>query len=675
MKEKILVVDDDPNLRKTLADILKLKGYVAQVAASGAEAIAFTEHEIFSLALVDLRLPDMTGIEVITQIKVISPLTEAIILTGHASIDTAVDATRSGAFSYILKPYQIDDLLLTIRHGIDRRQARLEISRLSEALRQTQQAIFVANADLNFEYVNSAFTELFGYSIDDVAGQPISLLADSEPDPVHTLIVSAENRTFNGEVLRKTKQGKRVPVLLKVSPVVDDRDCVMSYVASITDLTELKSVEACLRESEEKFRSISASAQDAVIMLDENGAVNFWNAAAETIFGYASSEVLGQDLHTLLAPARYKQAFSKGFAAFRNSGQGNAVGKTLELAAIRKGGVEFPMEISLSSVRSQNKWLSIGIVRDISERKLAEACAKENLEELSRANLALTELNSKLEQAQSQLMQSEKMASIGMLAAGVAHEINNPIGYIHSNLETLEIYLQKFIAVLDAYERIELAAPELAERFADVKELRLREDFTYLKKDALALLSESHEGVDRVTKIVQNLKDFSRVDSTEQWAMDDIHHGLDSTLNVVWNELKYSCEVRKEYGVLPPVECMLSQLNQVFMNLLVNAAQAIETKGTITIRTGYAQNWVWIEISDTGRGILPKHINSIFDPFFTTKPVGKGTGLGLSVSYSIIQKHHGRIEVDSTPGKGTTFRVCLPIRQPANEAGGGQMPV
>jgi signal transduction histidine kinase len=215
--------------------------------------------------------------------------------------------------------------------------------------------------------------------------------------------------------------------------------------------------------------------------------------------------------------------------------------------------------------------------------------------------------------------------------------------------------------------------PDQSERFAAVDKMRREEDVAYLKQDAIALLSESHEGVERVTKIVQDLKDFSRIDFKEQWKGEDIHHGLDSTLNVIWNELKYSCEVHKEYGMLPPVECLLPQLNQVFMNLLVNAAQAIETKGTITIRTGSVGEQVWIEIADTGKGIPPENINSIFDPFFTTKPVGKGTGLGLSVSYSIIRKHHGRIEVDSTVGQGSTFRVWLPIIQPENDNDAGMM--
>jgi len=196
-----------------------------------------------------------------------------------------------------------------------------------------------------------------------------------------------------------------------------------------------------------------------------------------------------------------------------------------------------------------------------------------------------------------------------------------------------------------------------------VHELKERTLFEYEKQDVLELLAETVGGLERITKIVTDLKGFARLESTVKWMMDDIHKGIESTLNVIWNELKYTCVVKKEYGPLPPVECVLPQLNQVFMNLLVNAAQAIESKGTITIRTGVAEDRIWIEISDTGKGIPPENIKAIFVPFFTTKPVGKGTGLGLSVSYDIIRKHHGRIDIESAVGKGSTFRIWLPINQ------------
>ncbi len=282
--------------------------------------------------------------------------------------------------------------------------------------------------------------------------------------------------------------------------------------------------------------------------------------------------------------------------------------------------------------------------------------------EQKRRLVELQQLYAKLEEAQSHLMQSEKMASIGQLAAGVAHEINNPIGYVYSNQGTLEKYVHDTFAMLTLYEQAEevITNVEVRERLKAAKE---KLDIAFIKEDLSNLMNESKDGITRVKKIVQNLKDFSHVDVSDEWHFSDLHLGLDSTLNIVSNEIKYKADVIKEYGTLPEVECLLSQLNQVFMNLLVNAAHAIEERGTIVIRTGRQGDEICVEISDTGKGIDQAHLKKIFDPFFTTKPVGKGTGLGLSLSYGIVQKHHGRIEVQSEVGRGTTFRVWLPVKQ------------
>lgn len=272
------------------------------------------------------------------------------------------------------------------------------------------------------------------------------------------------------------------------------------------------------------------------------------------------------------------------------------------------------------------------------------------------------ELNTRLSAAKTQLLQSEKMASIGILAAGVAHEINNPIGYVNSNLGTLGNYLTDIFTLLARQEALCASASLPPAQLHDLAQLKQQLDFDYIKTDSQALLKESREGLERVKRIILDLKNFSRSESQDNWQWADIHQGLDSTLTIVWNELKYKCELVKEYGELPLIYCLPSQLNQVFMNLLVNAAQSIETHGRVTIRSGVQDESVWVEIADTGSGIRAEILPRIFDPFFTTKPVGHGTGLGLPVSYGIVERHHGRIEVESEPGKGSTFRVWLPVR-------------
>ena len=292
----------------------------------------------------------------------------------------------------------------------------------------------------------------------------------------------------------------------------------------------------------------------------------------------------------------------------------------------------------------------------------------EQVSELVSTNEALTELNQKLRRAQDQLLQSEKLASIGQLAAGVAHEINNPVGYVFSNFGTLTKYLEDLFRMLAAYEAVEsqfAGTPAAATLAALKSEIEL----DYLKDDVPQLMAESREGISRVRKIVQDLKDFSHVDARQEWEWIDLHRGIDSTLNIVNNEIKYKAEVVKSYGTLPEVQCLSSEMNQVFMNLLVNAAHAVNKgRGTIHIRTGTEGEGTgqaaWVEVEDDGCGIGKENLPRIFDPFFTTKPVGQGTGLGLSLSYGIVQKHGGRFEVDSEPGRGTRFRVTIPVRQP-----------
>ncbi|WP_043689639.1 ATP-binding protein [Luteimonas huabeiensis] len=274
------------------------------------------------------------------------------------------------------------------------------------------------------------------------------------------------------------------------------------------------------------------------------------------------------------------------------------------------------------------------------------------------------ELNVRLTAAQAKLLQAEKLASIGQLAAGVAHEINNPIGYVHSNLASLQEYLSSLFALIDVYERA-LHSPDPQAMQAEIDTTRERLDIDFISRDLPQLMTESRQGIERVTRIVRDLKDFSRTDRDSAWKLADLHAGLESTLNIVWNELRYKVTLEREYGTLPMVECLQSELNQVFMNLLLNAGQAIEERGTIGLRTGHADGMVWVEISDDGPGIPADMQQRIFDPFFTTKPVGTGTGLGLSISYGIVAKHHGRIEVDSAPGRGSRFKVVLPVRQPA----------
>jgi signal transduction histidine kinase len=295
----------------------------------------------------------------------------------------------------------------------------------------------------------------------------------------------------------------------------------------------------------------------------------------------------------------------------------------------------------------------VGSLTDITDRKMMEDTLQKKGEEQRL-------LIDQLQETQAQLLQSEKMASVGQLAAGIAHEINNPVGFVNSNMGALRNYVDTLVNVIDGYDKVLGTLPVNAAIAASIAQLKKQADLEFLKEDVIQLVKESMDGLTRVKDIVQSLKDFSHVGETD-WQFADLHHGIDSTLTIANNEFKYKAVVVREFGTLPLVKCLASQLNQVFMNLIVNASHAIKESGIISIRTGCEGDWVWIEVGDNGAGIPAENLTRIFEPFFTTKPIGKGTGLGLSLSYNIIAKHGGSIEVESEIGRGTRFTIRLPV--------------
>ncbi len=277
----------------------------------------------------------------------------------------------------------------------------------------------------------------------------------------------------------------------------------------------------------------------------------------------------------------------------------------------------------------------------------------------------LDEAYQQLKATQSQILQQEKMASVGQLAAGVAHEINNPMGFITSNLSSLQRYQDKLTAYIEHLESW-LQREGSSALLEQMKELKKKQKISFVLEDINDLIEESADGAVRVRDIVQNLKSFSRVDQTE-FSPADINECLESTLAIAMNEIKYKATIEKDFGELPLLPCFPQQLNQVFLNILVNAAQAIEEKGEIKIKTWTEDGQVKITISDNGSGIPEDIREKIFEPFFTTKEVGKGTGLGMSISYDIIKEHHGQIIVNSEAGQGTTFTIELPLERGGEE--------
>jgi len=303
-------------------------------------------------------------------------------------------------------------------------------------------------------------------------------------------------------------------------------------------------------------------------------------------------------------------------------------------------------------------------IQDLNDQLLATSA------KIEAQNDELKNTLKRLEETQAHMIQSEKMASIGQLAAGVAHEINNPTGFVSSNLKTLLDYQQDIAELIGKYHaftdnlksngNFASLSDEIRNYIQEIKAFEDDIDIEYILEDVTDLIGDCREGTDRIKKIVLDLKDFAHPGEDKIQTLD-INNGLESTLNVVNNEIKYKATVQKDFGDIPAIKGYPQQLNQVFMNILVNAAQAIDKKGEIAIRTSQVDDQVEVKISDTGSGIPEENLQKIFDPFFTTKDVGKGTGLGMNIAYNIVKKHHGTIAVESQVGKGTTFTIKLPV--------------
>lgn len=369
----------------------------------------------------------------------------------------------------------------------------------------------------------------------------------------------------------------------------------------------------------------------SLILTDADDIIRVVNHTTHTLLGFEKGEMVGQPLSILHVKGNADDL--SNIDALSNHG-------TQEIHYRSKSGEAIPVIFTSSAIYDDTQKL-MGIV-----------CIAQDL--------------TAMRTLETQLLQSEKMASIGQLAAGVAHEINNPMGFIYSNLGTLSEYIEDLTDILNSYADLDktVEAGDLDKARLQVQNISAKKqtlDLAYLLDDIGQLIEESREGADRVRKIVLNLKEFSHVDKEEKMPAN-INNGLESTFNIVWNELKYKADVEKDYGEIPEVSCYIQELNQVFMNLLVNAAHAIEGHGKIVVRTYCEENSVCIAIADTGKGMSPEVQKRIFEPFYTTKVVGEGTGLGLSIGYGIVvDKHGGQLLVDSSEGKGTTFTIKIPI--------------
>ncbi len=439
-------------------------------------------------------------------------------------------------------------------------------------------------------------------------------------------------------------------------------------------IVDLRSANTELETSEKRYRTLITTASKAgmgIVVIqndgDRKGIFRYLNQGIADLSGYTREELINRSLTKMVHPDDQEKIWK----LYSEQIPKDKLHTTYQFWGVRKNGEKFRAEISTGVTEFEGKKGLVCYLRDITEKLRAEEQLKnysQNLEKMveertSELKKALVNLQS----TQFQLIQSEKMASIGQLAAGVAHEINNPVGFVKSNLGTIDEYREDLMKLQEQYGLLEktlLEGQEISENgdirgvLEKIQGIKDEIDLNYILDDYQNVITESIEGMARVAKIVADLKNYAHTDKGEI-EHADVNKGIESTLNIVWNELKYKAEVIKDLGDIPLVKCYPQRLNQVFTNILVNAAHAIDKKGEIRIATRADNGHVEIRVSDTGCGIPDDVISKIYDPFFTTKDVGKGTGLGLNVAYNIIEKHRGTIDVETEVGKGTTFIIRL----------------
>lgn len=539
---KVLVVDDDTTVNTMLSEVLSRQGYRTETACAAGQALEKYRGGSFDVVVSDVKMPGMSGTDLLREIRAIDQDTAVILVTGYADLASAREAVKSGAFDYVLKPFDLDELVREVAAAAADTHRRRE-----EREHHRRLEVLIEERTQDMEFQSSA--------------------------------LRLEQERFHG-ILKSANFG------LLVLNGDDDRVILINQQAH-------------------KY-----------LQLRSGPRADFYDEDYRALF----PDEISERITKLAATVKQTRKVCR-LPSFTNGD-----GLILEMQS-------YPV-LSQEALRA-----TVVVVNDITERT--------RLEE--------------------QLLVSSKLAGIGELAAGIAHEINNPIGFVASNTRTLSRYVSGLTDLVGAYHQLKdiaSAGQACDELVRKIEALEEQLDLGYVLNDMESLVAENRDGLDRVVKILRDLKNFSHVDE-EQPQQTDLNRLIEDALNLTRNELKYKATINTDFGELPPLLCHPGQISQVFINILVNAAHAIEESGTISIVTRGDDKQIMAIVSDTGCGIPRDALPKIFDPFFTTKQRGKGTGLGLSIALEIMQKHGGSIAVESEVGQGTTFTLTFPIGYPA----------
>jgi len=688
-KQKILIVEDDADARNLYKKTLTREEYEIVTTESAEEAEEILHDTVFDVILADNVLPGKTGLDVLKNAKKKYPDTIRLLITGFPDLGVLEEAINEAEiFRYLSKPVRTHDLQLTVKTAVEYRKLMeqnkdllknlenkvenktKELSKSEERYRSlfegADDQIFVLDENFRYTMVNESALKSGGFKLEDAQGKTADELYGLLFERISKKVCKTIEKMLNVNKVyaigmsRKHRLLGHIVLLTGNESSKLNKEAIETFVYQASAALEKRKVEDLLRESEKRLNDTQRLTKMGGWEYDVEKQTMIWTDETYRIHGLNPGDIEpGATEHIKRSIMCYDEKY-----------------RPFIMDTFRKcvsEGKPYDMEFPFTTFQGKRIWIRtmakaekekgkikrvIGNIMDITERKNAEEALRKNSKLIKQRNKELKNALQELKDAQVQLVHSEKMASIGVLAAGVAHEINNPLSYVISNLTHLRRYSGVFKKFIDEIQELLSSVPEL---LSEYEEKKSGHKLDYAVEDFVAAVNESIEGADRVKQIVMDLRSFSHraEDSKSLW---NVNEGLEATLNIVWNELKYKAEVIKDYGKVPEIKCNIQQLNQVFVNLLVNAAHAIEKQGIIKVKTYQENKYVCVDVSDTGCGIPEKDIPKIFDAFYSTKSVGKGTGLGLSISQKIIKDHGGTIEVRSEVGKGSTFTIRLPLQ-------------